>query len=306
MRKVVTTYINPDMDGIALMYAYTEFLRKRGEQADYYFEGTMKKEAEIVLNKFNIKLNNVTRIEDKDKIVLVDTNYLTEIPKTIKKENIVEIIDHHNRDSWFENRNDINVQIELIGAAATLVAERFKNENIEISRESAILLYYGIISNTMNLKIKLTNQKDIEMAKWLKQQAQEITDEITTGIFVEKSQIGDTLREEMEVEFKDQFMTISWSMGQLEVANVEEFLEKYEDNIRKIRDVVSKENDVEFISVNCMDIINGYSVIVVRDEKTAKLISDAVGFEFNNLKAKTNELVSRKEIVKVIREIYKK
>ena len=227
MRKVVTTYINPDMDGIALMYAYTEFLRKRGEQADYYFEGTMKKEAEIVLNKFNIKLNNVTRIEDKDKIVLVDTNYLTEIPKTIKRENIVEIIDHHNRDSWLENRNDINVQIELIGAAATLVAERFKNENIEISRESAILLYYGIISNTMNLKIKLTNQKDIEMAKWLKQQAQEITDEITTGIFVEKSQIGDTLREEMEVEFKDQFMTISWSMGQLEVANVEEFLEKY-------------------------------------------------------------------------------
>ena len=62
MRKVVTTYINPDMDGIALMYAYTEFLIKRGEQADYYFEGTMKKEAEIVLNKFNINLNNVTTI----------------------------------------------------------------------------------------------------------------------------------------------------------------------------------------------------------------------------------------------------
>ena len=29
MRKVVTTYINPDMDGIALMYAYAEFLRKK-------------------------------------------------------------------------------------------------------------------------------------------------------------------------------------------------------------------------------------------------------------------------------------
>ena len=45
MRKVVTTYINPDMDGISLMYAYTEFLRKKGEDAEYYFEGTMKKEA---------------------------------------------------------------------------------------------------------------------------------------------------------------------------------------------------------------------------------------------------------------------
>lgn len=306
MRKVVTTYINPDMDGISLMYAYTELLSKKGEKANYYFEGTMKKEAEIVLNKFNIKLDNIDKIEDDDEIVLVDTNYLQEISKSINKENIVEIIDHHNREDWIDGRKNIKVQIECIGAAATLVAERFKNENIEISRESAILLYYGIISNTMNLKIKLTSQKDIEIAKWLKQQTTEITDEITAQIFVEKSQIGDSLREEMEVEFKDQFMTISWSMGQLEVANVETFLEKYEDDIREILQVVSKENEVEYISVNCMDIINGFSVIVAKDEKTAKIISDAVGVNFTDLKAKANRLISRKEIVKVVRAIYKK
>ncbi|MBR0491916.1 MAG: DHH family phosphoesterase [Clostridia bacterium] len=305
MRKIVTTYINPDMDGISLMYAYTELLRKKREKADYYFEGTMKKEAEIVLNKFNIKLNTATRIENEDKIVLVDTNYLTEIPKAIEKENIVEIIDHHNKDSWLNDRNDIKIQIELIGAAATLVAERFKNENIKISRESAILLYYGIISNTMNLKIKLTSQKDIEMANWLKQQTPEITDEITTQIFVEKSQIGDSLREEMEVEFKDQFMSISWSMGQLEVANVDEFLNKYEQDIRNVLKTVSEEKNVEYISVNCMDIINGYSVIVAGNEKTAEIISNTIGLNFKDLKAKTNELVSRKEIVKVMRELYK-
>lgn len=305
MRKIVTTYINPDMDGISLMYAYTEFLRKKGEKAEYYFEGTMKKEAEIVLNKFNIKLDNAMRIENEDKIVLVDTNYLTEIPKAIKKENIVEIIDHHNKDSWLNDRNDIKVQIELIGAAATLVAERYKNENIKISREAAILLYYGIISNTMNLKIKLTSQKDIEMANWLKQQTPEITDEITTQIFVEKSQIGDSLREEMEVEFKDQFMSISWSMGQLEVANVDEFLNKYEQDIRNVLKTVSEEKNVEYISVNCMDIINGYNIIVAGNEKTAEIISNAIGLNFKDLKAKTNELISRKEIVKVMRELYK-
>ena len=42
-----------------------------------------------------------------------------------------------------------------------------------------------------------------------------------------------------------------------------------------------------------MDIINGYSIIVAKDEKTAKIISDAVGFEFKDLKAKTNELVRK-------------
>ncbi|MBP3708046.1 MAG: DHH family phosphoesterase [Clostridia bacterium] len=306
MRKIITTYINPDMDGISLMYAYTEFLRKNGENANYYFEGTMKKEAQIVLDMFNIKLENIDKIEDDDKIVLVDTNYLSEISKSIKKENIVEVIDHHNREEWTNENKKLKVQIEQIGAAATLVAERYKNENIDISKESAILLYYGIISNTMNLKIKLTSKKDIEMAEWLKSKVPEITEEITISIFEEKSEIGGNLREEMEVEFKDQFMTISWSMGQLEVVNVERFLEKYEDDIRAILQIVSSQNNVEYISVNCMDIINGYSVIVAKDEKTAKIISDAIGAKFNNLKAKTNELISRKEIVKVVRAIYKK
>lgn len=205
--------------------------------------------------------------------------------KKVKPENIVEIIDHHNREDWIDDYKNINVHIELIGAAATLVAEMFKNNNVPISRESAILLYYGIISNTMNLKIKLTSQKDIDMANWLKTIVPEITDDVTKEIFEKKSEIGNSLREEMEVEFKDQFMSISWSMGQLEVANVDDFLIKYENDIRNILETVSKENDVDFISVNCMDIINGYTVIVAYNDATANLITDATGIKFNNLKA---------------------
>lgn len=138
MRKIVTSYINPDMDGISLMYAYTEYLRNNGESAEYYFEGTLKKEVQIILDKFNIKLENIEDIKEDDEIVLVDTNYLRELSNKIKPENIVEIIDHHNREDWIDNYNDIKVDIELIGAAATLVAERFKNNNVPISRESAI------------------------------------------------------------------------------------------------------------------------------------------------------------------------
>ena len=288
------------------MYAYTEFLRKKNEDAEYYFEGTMKKEVKIVLKMFNIRLKNIARIENDDKIVLVDTNYLAKISKNIEQKNIVEVIDHHNRESWLDKSPNIKKQIEPIGAAATLVAERFKNEGVNISRESAILLYYGIISNTMNLKIKLTSQRDIEMASWLKNRVPEITDEVTKEIFVKKSQIVKNLRKEMEIESKDQFMSISWSIGQLEIVNVEEFLEQYEDDIRRILDKVCIENNIDYISVNCMDIVNGYSIIIARDEKTAKVIYAAVGYEFENLKVKTDVLVSRKEIAKSVRRIYGK
>lgn len=306
MRKVITSYINPDLDGISLMYAYAEFLKKKGEDAEYYCEGTPRKEVGIVLDMFGIELNSIADIEADDKIILVDTNSFPEISEKVTKDNVVEIIDHHQRQDWLDGRN-IKVQIDLIGAAATIVAERFKKENISISRESAILLYYGIISNTMNLKIKLTNQRDIEMAKWLRSLVPELTDEITKEIFVKKSDIGDRLREEMEIELKDSFMSISWSMGQLEVANLPEFLAKYESKIRAIMDTVSKENDVEYVAVNCMDIINGYSIILARDERTAKIITEAINnINFDGLSAKTTTLVSRKELVKVLREVYKK
>ena len=306
MRKIVTSYIKPDIDGISSMYAYAELLRKMGYNAEYYYEGQARKEVQIVLETYGIKLKIVSQIFSDDEVILVDTNGLRNLPKAINANQIKEVIDHHKMNEWLSKQRDIKIQIEMIGAAATLVAERFKNNNIDISRESAILLYNGIISNTMNLKISMTTQKDKEMAHWLKQKYPEITEEKTRAIFIKKSEITDRLREEMEVEFKDEFITISWSMGQLEIANVEEFLNRNEEKVRAILKKVKDENNVDYISVNCMDIINGYTIILAENEATANIISDAINVKFIKLKAKIDKLVSRKEIIKIIRAIYKK
>ena len=209
MRKIVTSYIKPDIDGISSMYAYAELLRKMGYNAEYYYEGQARKEVQIVLETYGIELKTVSQIFSDDEVILVDTNGLRYLPKAINANQIKEVIDHHKMNEWLSKQRDIKIQIEMIGAAATLVAERFKNNNIDISRESAILLYNGIISNTMNLKISMTTQKDKEMAHWLRQKYPEITEEKTRAIFIKKSEITDRLREEMEVEFKDEFITIS-------------------------------------------------------------------------------------------------
>ena len=49
MRKIVTSYIKPDIDGISSMYAYTEYLRKKGFEAEYYYEGTAEKRLKLYL-----------------------------------------------------------------------------------------------------------------------------------------------------------------------------------------------------------------------------------------------------------------
>ena len=306
-RKIITSYVCPDVDGVGCMYAYAELLRKDGEDADYYFEGKLKKEAEIILELFNIKLNDKMDVSSDDDIIMVDNNELNFLPTCIQKEKIIEIIDHHTRCKWIDEMPNIKCQIEFIGAAATIVAERYKKKEIIPSREAAILMYYGIISNTMNLKIKMTTDRDREMARWLKSIVPEINDDITREIFIKKSEIGDNLEEEMEIGFKNRFVSIKWSIGQLEVANAEEFIGKYYKDMQSIMDKVSKENDIDYISVNIMDVLNGYNIIIAGNERTKNMLAENFeAFRFENMMAKSYDFYSRKEIVKVIGERYKK
>ena len=66
----------------------------------------------------------------------------------------------------------------------------------------------------------------------------------------------------------------------------------------------NKEKNVKYISVNCMDIINGYSIVVAYNKETADLIQKDLGIQFHNLKRKTKTLESRKEMIKIMREKY--
>ncbi len=295
MKYIVTSYINPDLDGTSSMYAYAEFLRKTGQNSDYYIEGNPMHEVEIVCDIFNIALNPVSKIESNDKIIVVDTNYLKNIPE-MKLENIVEFIDHHAITESKTICKNAKFHVEMVGAAATLVAEKFFKNKIEISRESAILLYYGIISNTINLKAKVTTRKDLEMAKWLKEKCTEISDEKIQEIFIKKSQMRDTLREEMEVQIAWKWGNKSITIGQLEYANVESFLGEYESEIRNVLRDVKQEKNLDYILVNCVDILNGYSIILALDEATEKVIADLLKVKFVNGKAKLDAFVLRKEI----------
>lgn len=301
MRYIVTSYVDPDLDGTSSMYAYSEFLRKTGKNSDYYIAGTPMQEVQIVCDMFHIALKGAEEIGDEDKVVVVDTNDLELIPVE-KLENIVEFIDHHIKYNNSEKCKNAKFQIEMVGAAASLVAEKFQKNDVEISRESAILLYYGIISNTINLKAKVTTQKDLEMTKWLKEKCGEISEEKIAEIFTKKSQIRDSLRDEMEAQVVREFQNKKITIAQLEYANVESFLLENESKIRKILRDIKYEKNLDYILINCVDILKGFSTILVIDDETEKLISELLNVKFEKQKARFNKLILRKEIYRMLDE----
>ena len=177
----------------------------------------------------------------------------------------------------------------------------FKNNNIGISRESAILLYYGIISNTVNLKSKITTQKDVDMLEWLKHQCDEIDDKLIVKIFEEKSKIDiKQLRRFLEMEEKFVVNKYNMIIGQIEMVNALEFLKEHKAEINNVISNVYKDYGIQFVFINLVDILNGYHLIYACDDKTISFLEDKLNAKFVDGVYKEDIVMLRKEIKKFL------
>ena len=118
-----------------------------GEEASYYLYGNYQREIDLLCSMFQISLSNSLDNLDDSSIIVVDTNTYWAVD-FVPRDRIVEIIDHH--PSSFDIFPNASIQLEDIGAVCTLIAEKFQRKNFVPSRNTAILLYYGIASNTVN------------------------------------------------------------------------------------------------------------------------------------------------------------
>lgn len=303
MNKIVVTYKNADLDCVASAYAYAEYLTKKGFTASYYISGIVQDEVDIVCNLFNILLSNkVKEIGDED-IIVVDTNTLSSVDY-VKPQNIVEFIDHHPDSGDIKFCENAVLRLYEVGAICTIIAEMFKENNIDISRESAILLYYGIISNTVNLKSKVTTERDINILEWLKQQCNEINENLVAKIFEEKSKLDiQYLRRFMEIEEKFVSNNNEMIIGQLEITNALEFLDKYKNNINEIITEVYDNYKVKYVFVNIIDILNGYHLLYASDEVTVSYLEEKFNVTFIDGIYKEDSIVLRKEIKKYLKTL---
>ncbi|MEK7067574.1 MAG: DHH family phosphoesterase, partial [Patescibacteria group bacterium] len=198
---LVTCYVNPDLDGVAGAVAYAEFLQKINTNAVVGIIGELHTEAKYVLDRFGLRYPPIiANTDDLDEVILVDASDLNGLEGKIASSKVIDIIDHRQVHEAHEFTN-ATVQIELVGAACTLIAEKFMQQNITISKESAILLYSAIISNTLNFKGTVTTDRDKQAARWLNQTAQ-LPANFWKELFIAKSDLSGTkLAERIESDF---------------------------------------------------------------------------------------------------------
>ncbi len=304
MKLLVTSYKDPDLDGTACAFGYAEFLRKNGKDVVATVFGKTHREARFVFDKFNIPAleNAEDVVNNVDGIIIVDASDLRCISDKIEPGKVIEIIDHRKIHEAHKFPN-AKAQIELVGSAATLIAEKFYSNKTTISQESAALLFSAIVSHTINFQANVTTERDHKMADWLKTKFS-LPQNYVHEMFFCKSEFRKSLKE----TFIEDFAMFCFNkhfigIAQLEIINVNGFIRKNLLEIKSTLLELKREKKLDFIFSTCIDLEKAFNKIVVIDEKTRSLIEQALVVKFRNGVARRDGILMRKEIVPVIKEI---
>ena len=304
MKLLVTSYRHPDLDGTACTFGYAEFLRKNGKDVVAAVFGKPYREAQFVLDKFNIPaLEDAEEVVNTvDGIIIVDTSELLGLPDKIQPEKVVEIIDHRKIHEAHKFPN-AKAQIELVGSAATLIAEKFYNNKTTISPESSVLLFSAIVSNTINFQANVTTERDHKMANWLKTKFS-LPSDYVHEMFSCKSQFKKSLKETIIDDFATfNFNNHHLGIAQLEIINVGKFVRENSIKIKKILEELKKEKSLDLVFLTCIDLDKAFNQIVVIDEDTQKLLEQVLKVKFENGVTKRDGILMRKEIIPLIKEV---
>lgn len=158
-KLVLFGHKSPDLDSYASSYAYGELLRAHGFDASSYALGEPNLETNFVLKELKMKpLPILSSLPESAKAILVDHSEPKQTLEGLSSDRIAQIIDHHKVS--FETRDALSVEIEPIGATATLIYKKFEASGLKPSRNSATLLLAAILSDTRILTSPTTTEVD--------------------------------------------------------------------------------------------------------------------------------------------------
>lgn len=305
MKTLATAYSNPDLDGTACAFAYTEYLQKKGNKdAICALFGTAHREAQFVFRTFNIPTPQDAEklLEADTKVIILDASDLRGISNKINPSQVVEIIDHrriHSADSFPKAK----VQIELVGSAATLIAEKFYTDKIEVSPDSAALLYSAIISNTVNFQANVTTDRDKLMAEWL-QTNFTIPANYIHDMFADKSRFVKPLKETIEDDFASfEFANKQVGIAQLEIVEVDKFIQNNRQELEESLQKLKQERSLDYIFLTAIDLIQATNTFFATEADSQELVSKAIKVIFNNNIAVKKGIMMRKTIAPLIKEV---
>ena len=284
-----------DIDAYAGMTAYAHLLNLKGLPAKAVTTSTLNESITPSLLVLDVKLDKYEKSDD-DEYVIVDVSNKDYLDEMVDASKVVEVIDHHpGCEEYWKSILHEKARIESIGAVDTLIFEEYEKEDLvsSITKDMATLLIAGILENTLNLKAKITTQRDINAYNQLSKIAN-LPDNFAEKYFLEcQKSIEQDLEKAIENDIKRRiFDIVPGVLGQLTLWS--------KDFILDNKDVLYKTIDKlgEAWMFNLISIKDGKSYIFANDEKYKRNLENLFNKQFEGDMMELDEFWLRKEILK--------
>lgn len=301
---LITPKINPDLDGVACAYVYAGLMNIIDRENKYIagIYGNPQSEAKFLLNKLDIKDGLIFNPKmEFDNFIIVDASDIKGMPEVIRPEDVLEVIDHRETHKAKEIFPNAKIQIEPVGAAATLIFEKMMEVKFPINSNNIFLLFGAIFSNTLNFKSKVAGKRDWDAVESLKNDyGVTIPSNLINDMFQYKTEYASSNLEEV---INGDFKTFDGGLGiaQLEGVDLQGLVADKIENIKEILKKIKEKLNLKYIFLTAADIKNGHNVFVAIDEKTLSLLSDSIGLSFDDRGiAKNNKLYLRKQLLPLL------
>lgn len=299
--KIVTsgrTFL--DIDAYAACIAYAELLNLKGVEAVPFSSATINESVPPSVRAWQTPFTSIYKPSDDDSFILIDVSEPEFLEKTVNLERIEEVIDHHvGYEAFWQARIGDKAIIEFIGAACTLVYERWVEEDLikQMSQVSARLLIAGILDNTLDFKAGVTSGRDKQAynelmkiadlpADWSAQYFRECEQEIF-------NELPSALVNDLKLMRFQSLSDDNIAFGQLVLWDGQEIVTKHLETLERVMSVHSQQWFVNVVSIG-----EGKSYFVCSDTKMRSGTEKVLGVHYDGLIADAGKLWLRKEIVK--------
>lgn len=289
-----------DIDAYACMIVYREYLKRKGVECVSITNSTLNDSISQSIIDMDYKLDDYVPVSD-DKFIILDVSEPVMLDKSVVLENVVEVIDHHfgYEEYWRDVLGDKS-QIESVGSVATIIYEKIINDGMEsiITVDLARLLVAAILDNTLNLKAKITTERDIDAFNKLMNLVNDT--EYPSSYY---SEIEDKIKEDVveaiknETNLYDIPRIIPKYFSQLVVFDKKIVL----DNLSEIYSYLNSLNERYLINLICLS--DGRSYIITPCDNVKNDVEALFGLSFDGDIMTLNDIWLRKEIIKRAKEL---
>lgn len=297
MSKVfVFGHKNPDTDSICSAIAYAELKKKLGVDAEPIRLGQINGETGYALDFFKKDAPRlvVAVSAEVSEVILVDHNEFQQSADDIRNVKILEVIDHH-RIANFETSDPLYYRAEPVGCTATILNKMYKENGVEIEKETAGLMLSAIVSDSLLFKSPTCTEEDMKAARELAEIAEVNVEEYGLAMLKAGADLSDkTIEELISLDAKEfQMGNYKTEIAQVNAIDLNDVLSRQAELEAVLSEVVKKKELDLFLFV-LTDILNSNSVVIAIGEAT-KAVEEAYNVKLENNSALLEGVVSRKK-----------